>query len=136
MIPKAKLRGSKAKGISFEHHAGRELLREFGPSRVFLDQWITYYDQGGLGFACIDAYVLGDRAVLLLEAKLTQQDHAWRQMETRYVPLLKHIYKLPVCTLQVCKNLVRKIEPGFARTPRTLFESPEEGRFTWHYLGR
>ena len=134
-IPKARLRGNKAKGISYEKLVGKDLKREFG-ERVFLDQWIGFFDQGGLGYACVDGFVVGEDVVLLTESKLTQTERAWKQMELKYVPLLMHIYQRPIVTLQICKNLVKRLEPGERRTPRRLFENPERGRFTHHWLGR
>ncbi|OYW77709.1 MAG: hypothetical protein B7Z37_03200 [Verrucomicrobia bacterium 12-59-8] len=114
-------------------------MNEFGEDRVYLDQWVTFADASGQAFACIDAFVVGERGILLCECKLTwTPTMAWWQMEKRYAPILRFIFGKPVSTLQVCKNLARHnpILPPARRTPRYLFENPEPGRFTHHWLGR
>jgi len=119
--------------------AAKLLRTEFGDARVHADQWIVFEDSHGRGYLCVDAFVVGTKCVLIVECKLTYTpDMAWWQMEKRYAPVLRHIFGLPTCTLQVCKNLRYGIpaESLQRRTPRYLLENPEPGRFTYHWLGR
>lgn len=112
---------------------------EFGPTKTYLDQWFEYEDAFGHGFACIDGFAVGERCVLVWECKLTfTPERAWFQLEKRYAPLLRRHFQLPVATLQVCRNLAfgHPLTPANRRTPRYLFENPEPGRFTHHWLGR
>lgn len=106
---------------------------------MFLDQWISFADAQGQAFACIDAFVVGEKCVLVCECKLTfTPEMAWHQMEKRYAPILRHIFGKPVATLQVCKNLAlgHPIAKPDRRSPQDLLDFPEPGRFTFHWLGR
>ena len=115
------------------------MQEEFGKDRVHLDQWVSFLDAHGQAFACIDGYLVGESCVLVWECKLTfTPEMAWHQMEKRYAPILRKLYDLPVVTLQVCNSLAfgHPLADTHRRTPRRLFESPEPGRFTHHWLGR
>lgn len=115
------------------------MKEELGPSSVFLDQWIEFNDGSGHGFACVDGFAVGERCVLVWECKLTYTPlTAWWQLEKRYAPLLRNLYQRPVATLQVCRNLAfgHPLSPALRRSPRYLFDNPEPGRFTHHWLGR
>lgn len=135
-IPKKKnLRGAQAKGMAFQRLIQRKLHEAF-PGEVFTDQWIRYRDLLDWGWAEIDAFILRPECVVCCEIKLTQQDHAFYQMEARYEPLLRFIYQRPVYTLQVCKYLVERIRPSDASNPEYLLtHRPAPGRYTWHVLG-
>lgn len=100
----------------------------FIPGEVFLGQWIEYQDINGLGYAQPDIYILQDDRILLLEAKLTQTQNGWDQMEELYEPLLHFIYGLPVYQCLVCQNL--------RWNPERLADAVEElgHNATWHFL--
>lgn len=99
---------------------------------MFLNQWISFIDENGKGFAQTDQYLVQDDFILLFEDKYTQTNCAFLQMEELYVPLLEKIYGLPVMTLQVCKNTQYKIE--YPRNPEQLIENPEYLRATWNFI--
>jgi hypothetical protein len=112
----------------------RWLKDEFG-AEAFVGQWIRYVDLLGPGWAEIDAYIVRPEVVVVCEVKLTQQSHAFYQMESRYVPLLRFIYQRPVVMLQICKHLVEKIPPHLKRLPTELLIHPQHDKYTCHWIG-
>lgn len=94
--------------MTYERAFSKWTTTLFNSRRLFPDQWIAFVDDHGQGFANLDGYVIGADAIVLWECKLTQQPQAFEQMRLRYVPLLEHLYGLPVVTLQVCRNLVER----------------------------
>lgn len=125
-------KGSRAKGHGFERTVGR-YFRDKGWG-VKEGQWFSFLDRAGPGHAQPDYIVELPGHLLLVEAKLTQTETAFLQMSQLYVPILEHVYKLPVITLQACRGL--RYTPHALRTPEELWAQPEFGNFTWHYLGR
>lgn len=128
-------------GLRYQRRLAEKMKTEFGRDRVVASQWFEYFmaDDDTPHYAETDVFILGDNHILLLECKLTYTEQlAWWQMEKRYAPLLRHVYNRSVLTMQVCRNLDRgrDVEALQMRTPRYLFNNPEPGRFTWHWLGR
>jgi len=132
-IPRTRPRGAPGKGISFERAFGRHAAGLFSSRRLFADQWITFFDDHGQGFANLDGFVVGEGGLVLWECKLTQQPEAFAQMEQRYVPLLSALYpNVPLSTLQVCRNLVE--HPAHPADIEELFWAPRPGvRLTQHW---
>lgn len=125
------------KGLTYERKVARLLKRLNAegelPGELYLSQWIAYEDKNGQGFAQVDAFLVRDDLILLVEVKLTQTDYAKGQMLKLYLPLLKKIYQRPVVCLQVCKNLRRV--PENKSTALELVKNPKPGVWTWHWLG-
>ena len=124
------------RGLAFEKNVGRHLLRLMDSGELVgdlrLGQWIVFSDDFGVSHAQPDAYLLTTHLVLLMECKLTQSDAAEDQMRLLYVPLLKHLYELPVVCLQVCKNL-RYIPQRLVDGPEALLDKARSKMHTWHF---
>jgi len=87
-----------------------ELTRDFPAARMVSEQWIGFTDVNGSGMCQPDGWIVFPTHIVLLECKLTQTPVAQKQMRELYVPVLMHIYGLPVICVQVVKNLI--CEPG------------------------
>ena len=99
-----------------------------------MNQWISYIDKEGKGFAQTDFYIVEPTFILLFEMKLTYTESAFAQMKELYVPLLEKIYQVPVVTMQVCKILYKV--PRYTSTPEEQLASPVfNANITWHYPG-
>lgn len=126
------------KGLSFEKKVLRELrrLNDKGtlPGAYYPSQWIAFRDENGLGFAQPDAFIVMGDCVLLFEVKLTQTFYAVEQCRFLYRPLLEHIFRLPVFSLQVCKSLREADEYLIDHPAQLLVEKPSHVR-TWLYTG-
>lgn len=74
-----------------------------------VNQWISFFDDGGYGKAQPDLYcVLHDR-VVLIEVKLSQTETGVRQIEDLYTPLLTKLYGLPVVGCLVFKYVTKYV---------------------------
>lgn len=133
ILPKPKrLRGCRAKGITFERRVEKFLKKKLSQGdlrgQFHPGQWIEFEDSKGLGYAQPDFYIVNSGGVLLLECKLSQTDTAWDQLYGLYKPLLEHIYKVPVVSVQVCKNL-RQADPRIISD----FKERKDGAI-WNYI--
>jgi hypothetical protein len=130
-VPKRRLKGSRAKGITYEHKVQRhlrDLAQELGVE-FHAQQWLQFSDADGLGFAQPDAFVVFEDEVLLFEAKLTQSDQAQGQCLELYVPLLENIYSRPCVACQVFKN-IRYTVPEMIEYAFEL--RGKKGYWQWH----
>ena len=131
-------RATLKRGLAYEKVVGRELKRQIGDGglngELFLNQWILFADQFGIGWAQPDAYILMESRILLLEAKLTQTDSATPQLLSLYLPLLRQIYNLPILCAQVCHNL-RYVPKKIVEGPQEILKNPGPGVFVWHFIG-
>lgn len=132
-IPKPKrMKGSRAKGKTYERAFGRWAKREHWPDLIS-GQWIYYQDTTGVHYAQPDHYVALEDKILLFECKLTQRRTAETQLELLYAPLLIHIFSRPVICVQVCKVL--RLPPvQEIRGPEDLEHIVPKGPLTWHWL--
>lgn len=128
-----RLRGTKARGLSYQRKVGHELRRCLGS--ISAGHWFRYHDSNGVCFAQPDFYRECPRVVLVFEAKLTQCRAGEEQIRELYRPLLERVYDKPVVGVLVCKNLIYQ--------PEHLIEGPEAALWTtrqeiltWHWLGR
>lgn len=96
-------KGSKGKGVAYERKFHEFIKGKF--AKPNLGQWLRFFDASGEGFAQPDVFILRPLDVLLFECKLSQKASAWDQMRFLYVPLLEHLFQLPITCVQVCKNL-------------------------------
>jgi hypothetical protein len=98
--PKARLRGAKRQGLSYQHSVALALgLKE--------DLWFQFEDANGPGYCSPDGVARYQGEIIAVECKLTQTLEAVVQLEQLYRPILEMHFSLPVRTLAVCKNLLR-----------------------------
>jgi hypothetical protein len=118
-IPKARLRGVRARGITFERKVGK-VLRALFPF-VTSGEWFEYHDARRSGVCQIDHYCLLPDRIILVECKLSESDEAWGQMKDLYAPILQKLWDLPVARVQATRHLrsgrnllgdVREAKPG------------------------
>jgi len=125
-IPQARLRGVKAKGITFEKRVGKVLRGMF--SEVRSGVWFEYHTQTRSGVCCMDHFVVLPSHIILVECKLSEKDTAWAQMNL-YAPLLAAHYGKAVARVQATRHL---------RTGRKLIEdvalAKPDAEHLWHVL--
>lgn len=129
-----RLSGSRAKGVTYEKKAVRELKERFPAAAVQYHRWIHYVEsRNGSGYCEPEVFIeLKDR-LILFEMKLTGGPAGRMQLEGLYKPLLEHLFRKPVFCLLVCKWTT-------PATPGPFFNSPEEFMLsgapfgTWHWL--
>lgn len=135
---KPKLKGCRAKGITYEKLVGRRLTRriENGDfvAELVSGQWFAFEDDFGFGFCQVDYYLICPGFIVLLEAKLTQTQSAEEQLQYLYAPVLRHIYQIPVVMVQVCKNLVQHPKQMLGDISE-IINRPQSGIWTWHFIG-
>lgn len=133
-----KMKGARAKGRTYERTVGRRLKARIAsgeiPAELREGQWFLYTDDNGPGYCQTDYYLLCPGFIILIECKLTQNSSAETQMALLYKPILEMVYKVPVVTLQVCKNL-RGHPKLRVMDIMDLVKVPRPGLWTWHYLG-
>jgi len=129
---------AERKGYGYENtvtrHFRRLLHEEEIVGALFVGQWILFSDSKGTNWAQPDLYLVMEKSILLVECKLTQSDEAVPQLLSLYLPLLRHIYNMPIVCLQVCHNL-RYVPKKFVSGPLELIANPGPGVHTWHYVG-
>lgn len=130
-IPRARLRGVKLKGLTYERRVGKSLKAIW--SHVRSGVWFEYRDSDGQPRWCQpDHFVPLAKTVILFECKLSEKEEAWQQMRCLYAPILEMHYQLPVTCVQVCRFL--RTGNGLILDPRQALEWPG-GDFLWHHLG-
>ncbi len=127
----SKLKGSRAKGLAYQRQVEKELASLWAGVRS--GQWFLFFDAFGRGHAQPDAFVVFPTHVLLFEIKLTQTHEAFLQMAQLYSPILEHVYKRPIMTVQICKIL--RYEPESPVSGKEL-TGLLLGNHTWHFFGR
>lgn len=131
--PQKRKKGAKARGLAFEKEVGRALP---SPSHWAYNPWFQFADGSGMGYAQPD-YVLRTKSeVLVLECKLTDTLEAYDQLGKLYLPILEHVYGLPVYGIVVAKAL-RPGSPVPCSSLREAFACARSGvRFPLlHWLG-
>lgn len=128
-----KLKGSRAKGKTYERTVVRHLKRAFlEPELIHYNEWLGFTDATGSHYCQPDIYVELPSYILLLEVKLTQTDSAAYQLAGLYRPLLEALYSKPVVMVQVCKNL--RYPPKYEI--HALREAKKPGQiYTYHFIG-
>jgi hypothetical protein len=102
-----RLKGSFAKGKTFERSVARALARKLEPEALIYNRWIRFRDAGEWHYAQVDLVVVAQTRLWLLEVKRTQTTDAWVQLGKLYKPLLEMLYPgLDIICVQVCKNLL------------------------------
>ncbi len=122
-----RLRGSRAKGKTYERKFGRFLPGASG-CEVFSGQWIHFRDKNGTGYAQPDYFITLPNRIQLFECKLGQDPSAWPQMRQLYAPLLEAALGKPVDCILVCYHL-RNDDGGIIREYREVRDGA-----TWHWL--
>jgi hypothetical protein len=139
-----KLKGSRGRGKTYERKVDRHLrdLCRSGaldsalgaPLHRYFQQWLCFRDAEGPGFAQPDSFVVGTRAVLLVEAKLTYTMDGDHQLRYLYGPLLEELFGLPVLRVQAFKNLRGCPGPPMIDQLAARFEREDE-ILGWHFMG-
>lgn len=131
-----KLKGARARGKTYERKVGKQLAKRAEKLSVDLksQEWLEFTDANGYGYCQPDFYFVCDGFVILVECKLTQTQTAFDQMTKLYMPVLKHIYAMPIIPVQVFKNIKRHT-PNLIKDITDLYDEPKHGLWNWHYLG-
>jgi len=131
---KKRAKGAAKQGHSFERHVRRTIRDAIEPPLLHLPgPWLRFHDQNGPGWAQPDHLVVAPTWALIVEAKRSQTEIAFLQMEELYAPLLQWLLQREIYTLQACKYL--RYRPERRSTLREFLDSPKPGRHTWHAVG-
>lgn len=128
-----KLKGSCAKGKTYERTIYRRLKAVLEESAIYYNKWIRYEDSTGTHFAQPDIFIVCPRRIYLLEIKRTQTFEAELQLQLLYKPLLEHLFPdKEIFCIQVCKNLRTR--------PKDEINALHEARdpkitYTYHCIG-
>jgi hypothetical protein len=122
---KGALKGTRARGLTFERKVGKILTNIWPQTRAGV--WLRFKDWAGEAWAQPDFYVPLEDRVLIFECKLTECRQAWVQLD-KYKGLLEEMLGLPACRVMVCKNLRWTMSPVV--DPRYA----QDGS-VWHTLG-
>lgn len=128
------LRGSAARGRTYERKVLKELERRFPSRSLLAHRWLGYQLEGRQRFAQPDAVVLGEDWLLLAEAKLSHTLQAFDQL-ARYAALLEVLYPgRRIVQLEVCKNLRAGVGPFLVKDPENALAQPCAGPWVFHWL--
>lgn len=134
-----RLTGSRYKGKLFEKKIGETLEKKFPRAEILHEQWISFEDSGGSGWAQPDHIIVEDDLLWIVECKLTYTPRAEKQLEL-YEYLLQRVYEGATPILVTCVKNLAKTPTG--RLPsgriREISEALEiDRRFhVWHCFGR
>jgi hypothetical protein len=132
---KSNKKGLAGKGTRFETKfikQLKELIMEKGiDCKVGAGVWFKFEDEVKVGFCQVDCLLVFPTYAIILECKLTQTKLAWEQLTKLYHPIVSHILKRPVYTMQVCCNL--QVRPNLKVWDLEAFiKNPKEGLWTYH----
>lgn len=128
-----KLKGSCAKGKTFERTIYRRLCAVLNPADIHYGEWIRFEDSTGKHYAQPDIFIVGEKRIWLIEVKLSQTPNAFAQMRLLYKPLLEKLFpEKDIVIVQVCKNLRYKPKVSITRLRDALCPSVD---YTYHCLG-
>jgi hypothetical protein len=99
---RSRLRGTKALGVSYEKKLARAL-----PRGSLHGQWFVYSADGRVGYCQPDFLLRGRSELAVLEAKLTDVEAAWEQLEGLYAPVLEACYSKKVLKIAVTRSVAR-----------------------------
>lgn len=132
-IPRARPRGSAAKGLSYERALARALLARV-PVRH--GQWFSYRADNVCGYCQPDFIWRGEHAVYVFECKLTHIERATEQLLDLYFPVLREAYKMSVRGIIVARSLHRCPALAFTTTSVDEAVAMSAGRVpVLHWLG-
>ena len=90
-IPRTRrARGTKARGLAYE----RALAKKLGIA--LHGQWFSFFADGEYGYCQPDFLLIEDRAITVIECKLTNVEQATEQLLDLYFPVLRAAYARPV----------------------------------------
>ena len=134
-IPRARVRGTAARGLSYERGLARALKPalpgvQYGP-------WYSYKADGATGYCQPDFVYVEHAACYVLECKLTNVEEATEQLLDLYFPVLRRAHSRPVRGVIVARSVHRA--PALAHIAHSLSEAMEISEFrvpVLHWLGR
>jgi hypothetical protein len=99
---KKRLRGTKALGVSYEKKLAKML-----PKGTLHGQWFIYSVADKPKYCQPDFLLRGKSELAVLEAKLTDIEAAWEQLEGLYAPVLRACYGKKILLVTVSRSLTR-----------------------------
>ena len=122
-----KVKGLKAKGLAYERRVGRWLMANYdGAERA---DWISYFDNNGIGKAQPDFLIKRPDFILCLEVKLKENTTGYTQLEKLYIPLLKHIYRKPIYGMLICAHYSMRDTKSIS--VEKMLANPRVGRYCY-----
>jgi hypothetical protein len=99
--PKTRLRGVRHQGILYQRAVSRAL------PGAQTDVWFQFHDSNGSGMCGLDFLIDFGTFFAVLEAKLTDNPEARRQLSLLYRPVVEFWAKKPAIGVVVCKNVTQ-----------------------------
>ena len=128
-IPKARARGSAARGLTYERKVGKYLKTLFPNLKSGV--WFQYQDGSGPGYCQPDHFVKLPNQTLLVECKLSEKQSGYSQMLDLYRPILEQTYGLPVTCVLAARHIVSRRK--LILDVRDALATPGEV-YLWHHL--
>lgn len=115
-----------------------DLIAKYNPKGqhdLYIEQWLKFYDDNGLGYAQPDLFIHTGEQILVVECKLTRVG-AFEQIALLYWPLLWKFFGVPLSGVEVFLNSGPGYDPH-PQGPETLEQALSLSDWTlaeWHLL--
>ena len=134
-----KLKGSAARGISFQKKVHKHLAPLEAQGTLYESQWIRFTDAHGDHWCQIDSMLEARDRIIIVEAKLSLRRlaAALTQLQKLYRPTVELIFGKPALMLVAFKYWVPDAELELIDDPEELFcfsPARRPGPFGWHLL--
>jgi hypothetical protein len=128
-FPKSHLTERQKKGLAFEKKVVAR-LEELWPGRVLHGPWFEFEDANGHGYCQADVLVNRGDWLMIVEAKLTQQEKAWLQLEGLYMPVVELLWPgVPLARVQATGFLNGYAGAQLVSSPEKVV--PGDTRWLW-----
>ncbi len=117
-IPQGRPRGAKASGIAYEEEVARALGAEAARGT-----WFEFCDAKGTGWCQTDFILVRNRAVFVIEAKLSWVPEAQSKLRTLYLPVVERALERTARGIIICKYLGEEAHASGAHICSTLDEA-------------
>ena len=139
-VKRQKVRGAKARGLSYQRKVGAYLQQLFG-DRCKVGAWIRFYNSSG-GHYCQPDAIITDHSrnqIIVVETKLKHTSDAWWQLRELYEPITKHLFGSKIWRFAVCE-IVKWFDPS-SSFPEAIHMLPDPtkarpDKFNVHICGR
>lgn len=102
-------RGAKGLGLAYEQRV-HDVLGAIYNEAYWPHPAMLYQDGSGLRRAIPDGVLKSGKGVILIEVKYTHCELAWWQLNKLYLPLLTHVYKVPITCVEICHSYDPEVE--------------------------
>lgn len=116
-------KGAKRRGIRYEV-AFANALSSLYPEALH-GQWWAFEDDSGSGYCQTDLLIVGPKAAVVFECKLTLVEQAFEQLSELYLPVVERALSLPTTGIVVTRHLRRSEKLVVGSLAEALEQSQE-----------